>query len=45
MIVEGTTEAELVSAAASHRWDDAAKVPSLDAAVDRIHAFGGRAPP
>jgi hypothetical protein len=33
-----------VSTAASDGGNDAAKIAGLDAAVDRIHAFGCRAP-
>lgn len=44
MIVEGATEAEMVTTATVYRWDDTRKVTFLDLTVDCVNTVRSRAP-
>ena len=44
VIVEGATEAEMVTAATMNRWNDTGKVTVLDLAIDGVYAVRCRAP-
>ena len=44
MIIEGTTEAEMVTTTTMYRWNDTGKVTALDLTVDCIYTVRCRAP-